>query len=261
MTRLASLQRACKTANRLWFLTTLSSALSHFTNAFRLIGVERYYEAWCELEQCEIDLDILLLNPFIEELGKTINFLNGLTKNWQSLYPYKVFFSPEMVIHREECSICGEQSGPWSKCQHRAGKVYCGHRCVRIVRKMEFRAISLVLEPVQKYSVARTFKEDGSDQFRYDAVKWVHDRLRSPFDAWSAHHTTRLRDHKEFFDLTPESDCPCDSSRSYQSCCATRDGVISPHIQISFESPPPKELDSFIFFNSGSSPAKDPAGA
>lgn len=226
-------------ANKAWFLYTLIDANIDFIDAFGKIKSENYYEAWCKLERIEINLSNLIDNQFYDFEVLRVKDLALTVSNWQALYPYAVFLSPEMIIKREICSICGLDVNPWSKCSHISGKVYTGKFCYRIVKEMSFLGISLVHTPVQKYSVAFTSDEEGNtvDHYDYSIVKFAADRLQSAFDTWSYYWTTAHHPHSLFSDIKPTDGCPCESGREYRKCCLMKPGVVRPHIEFEFEKP------------------------
>ncbi len=106
--------------------------------------------------------------------------------------------------------------------------------------------MSLVRDPVQKYSVPFTSGPDGNtiDHYDYSIVKFLIDRLASPFDEWSYYWTTAYHPHDMFADRDRDGSCPCESGQTYANCCATKPGVMRPHIQFSFEKTPPNELSN-----------------
>lgn len=166
-------------ANKSWYLYTLTARLVDYLAAYSDIKTEAYYKAWCALERIEISVANLKRNRFIEELREHADALGVLIAAWQALYPYHIFFSPEIIIKREKCSVCGLDVSPWDDCGHRRGYVYSGVPCHYNVVDMEFRGVSLVSDPVQKFSVPFTSDENGEkvDQYDYSPVKFVADRL------------------------------------------------------------------------------------
>jgi hypothetical protein len=239
-------------ANRAWFLRKVVVVRTNYISAIQDFREERYYEGWCKLEQVEIDLDTLQKNPFYNCDMYDVEYLAEQVRQWQSLFPYKVFLSPEMIIRRRECSICGQSVDPWSSCRHEVFKVYNGKECYRIIKDCELLGVSLVLDPVQKYSVARVFTEDSdgkkTDQFNYSPIKFVTDRISSAFSRWSVERTHRRQPHNLF--MVKEGDpCPCESGRLSRDCCLREDGVLRPHLQFDFDEPPPAHLSSYEFIH------------
>lgn len=248
-------------ANKAWFLRTVAEARGRFVGAFQLINQGECYKAWCDLEKVEIALPWLMRNPFYEPKTFNVEELMAKVAQWQSLFPYKVFFSPGFIHKKKHCSICETVITPWSSCTHERGFVYGGRACTHVVTMSEFLEISLVLDPVQKYSVGFAGVDaDGNrvDHHDYSIVGFLADRLASPFDEWTADWTEAYHPHAMFPDATPEGPCPCESGRSYKSCCQLRQGVIRPHIQFGLAKTPPRELPNAAFAGYGgrNGPAK-----
>jgi hypothetical protein len=240
-------------ANKAWFLHKTADIRLSFILCFERLKKHDFYKAWCDLEQIEIGLDRLSNNPFYDISRFQVEELQTLVAAWQSLFPYHVFFSPEFLISKEECGICGAGSDPWSACQHRKGFVYGGRECIRIVKGAKLLSISLVLDPVQKYSVLFTQDAEGkrSDQYDYSIVTFVAERIASPFDGWSAHWTEAHHPHEIFHDLGTQNPCPCESGRRYNDCCLPKPGVVRPHLQIVFEKHPPTNLPNAVLAGYG----------
>lgn len=216
-------------ADRAWFLNRVAQSYGGYVACFEQMCNGAFYEAWCGLERVEIALMGLFRNPIFSVSDFSISDLQARVARWQSLYPYKVFFSPGFLHKKKECSLCHVVVTPWSSCEHEVGKVYAGRECFRIVTESEFVEISLVLDPVQKYSVALAGRDkDGNpcDHHDHSIAQFLVERLASPFDNWSADWTEALHPHAMFPDATPNGACPCGSGRAYRKCCLERSGVI-----------------------------------
>jgi SEC-C motif len=231
-------------ANAAWFLKEYLNSHYEYLVAFEEIKAGEYYKAWCRLERVEITLRDMMRNPIVgyEEFGPEPLF--DLVARWQSLYPYNVFFSPEIFIKRETCSICGQVVDPWTDCGHRRGLLYKGEICHLNVTDCEFKRVSIVADPVQKFSVAFTADEEGNriDQYDYAPVKFVADRLTAPFDGWSMTWTYAYHPHSMFPSASPDGPCPCGSGKKYATCCLHEPGVKRPHMQVTFETCPHTSL-------------------
>lgn len=231
--------------NKRWFLIQFVRAMSEYVSAFSDMRAKRFYPAWCTLERAEIAFKALLRNTFFEPENFRVAECLSLVGAWQELFPYTVFFSPGMKVLRAECSICGEARHIDTFCGHVTGKVYAGKFCARVIKKAELREVSMVLKPVQKYSVAFADAEDPS---RYALAAGVLDLLSGPFDRWRVRWTTRLHPHELFSHVAPSEACPCGGSASYEVCCGTKGGVSRPHADVLLEKrpaegvPPPKLL-------------------
>ncbi|MBV9063594.1 MAG: SEC-C domain-containing protein [Alphaproteobacteria bacterium] len=237
-------------ADRFWFLHKVASIRHRYIQCIEEIKAAKYYEAWCDLERVEIELSWLRKNPFYDPKDFDVIALEEQVSNWQSLFPYTIFFSPAFLEKRKECGICRAVVDPWTDCGHEIGKVYGGRECVHMVTKAEPLEISIVLDPVQKYSVAHSvLDKDGNsvDHHDYSPVKFVADRLHSPFDGFRIHKTKAWHPHSRYPETPPENPCPCESGRRYADCCQTKPGVLRPHFQVMFEKPPPSNMPAIVF--------------
>ncbi len=237
-------------ANELWVIKEIYQIQNHYLKAFSLLKSKEYYKAWCQLENCEISLFFLLKNYFVDKRDEfRIKFISETVKYWQGLFPYKIFGSPEMLEKAVECSICGKIMKPRNKCKHKIGYLYHGQLCLGKVTDMEFLGLSLVENPVQKYSVIfPTNQETGEqeDRLNYSPVNFVIDRLASPLDSWSYSKTFKRFTKAELSNYSLEKPCPCKSTKTYKECCYLKGFVDVPHLDVKFEKVPPKELPNYI---------------
>jgi len=243
-------QRDESNANSAWFASTVIHAYRAFCDAFDLMRSGNYYDAWCLLERIEIALDNLERNSQFADSDFKLECLRQRVEAYQSLFPYKLFFSPEMIVRRHECSICHADVTPWSDCGHEPGVVYMGQCCYRIARDVELLSISLVTNPVQKYSVIRSVSDENGNEYdpnNYSQVAFVVSRLTSPFDGWSAHWTQAYHPHALFPGMADDDPCPCGSGITYSNCCRKRPGVIRPHLHVEFDNPPPSDRPNIEF--------------
>lgn len=236
----------CNLANRAWFLKAVAETRSSMIAAIRQIQDTQQKDGWCTLEQVELGCRALRRNAFLRLDDYEVLELLEQVERWQSLFPYRVFASPEFVIETARCSICKTLSSPWSGCDHAPGRVYCGESCHRIIEGMHLKSVSLVLEPVQKFSVMIMHRDDGSDPMDYSLVDWVAKRVRSPFDRWNIAWTIETHPH-HLFSARPDDPCPCESGKFYGSCCLYTRGVKRPHAQFDFPNPPPSDLPDFEY--------------
>lgn len=225
--------RNCEEANIAWFLESVCSSRLDMISVWENINSGNFYDAWVTLEHIEICSRWLIKNPFLDLDFFGVIRLAKSAENWQSLYPYRVFISPEFIVKSEECSICGQSMGPWSDCSHKVGNVYCGEFCSRIVKDVDIGHVSLVSDPVQKYSAIIPKTEDGSDPMDYRLVEWVAMRCDGPFSDWMPKRGKRIHPHSAF-DQGPSDLCPCRSEKRYDVCCLDKVGVEAPHIDIVF---------------------------
>ncbi len=234
----------CGTADRAWFLHKVAATRFQYITCFQQIRDGGFYQAWCGLEQVEIGLGALKRNSFYDLSDFLIDDLLDRVHSWQQLYPYKYFCSPSYIVRESECNICGSDVTGLRRCIHDTGNVYCGRECHTLVKKATPVEISLVTNPVQKYSVPFLLEKDGKtiDQYNYSIVAFVAERLASPFDEWSAKWTAAHHPHNLFKNCSPDGECPCGSGRFYNACCLPKPGVMKPHLQVTFARAPSLSL-------------------
>ncbi|MBY5524295.1 hypothetical protein HFO62_33825 [Rhizobium leguminosarum] len=211
--------------NRLWFIEAFTDGTKLYLEAYRQIRRGVYFKGWCTLEQAELAFARLEDNPIIPELIPLVERRADLIALWQSTFPYRYFASPGMVLKRWACSICGKHSTPVDPCGHIPNRVYAGELCYRRILDYEPREVSIVTDPVQKYSVLQL-------DYDYSVVKYVQDHLTGPFHEWSGEWTHKRHPHKHFTDRPLDGLCPCNSKLRYSECCLPTDGVRLPHFQM-----------------------------
>jgi hypothetical protein len=216
-------------ANEAWHLESVAQVRGNMCRLFEKMRAGDYRGAWPELEQVEILLDVMLFNAILPD-EFAVGELREMVGRWQALYPYQVFASPEMVVRREECSICGEVTSPMRSCKHQPRRVYAGEVCARKITKADIVGLSLVRDPVQKYSVMIP----DPDPHDYARVRFLAERVQGPFSRWTMHTVSKLHPHDLFVGWAKSGPCPCDSGDRYADCCLTRPGVALPHDQVSF---------------------------
>ncbi|WP_377701304.1 hypothetical protein [Pseudoduganella sp. UC29_71] len=233
-------------AKRFWIAEAISHSQLIFENAFELMKEHRFYDAWCKLEECEITIASLERHFAVRPPDRhRIGYIRDMVERWQSLYPYKIFFSPEILKQRVECSICDTKVSLRNPCGHEKGQIYDGEQCYHIVTKCEFLSISAVENPVQKYSVGFLASENGSgprDHYDYAHPRFAIDRLASPYHGWYTEDQTRTIQQSSLSHHPPSARCPCGSGNEFGCCCKSKPEVVVPHLQFIFSVPPPPEL-------------------
>ena len=233
-------------AFQLWCAQTIDSIQRGFIAAFNNLKAGSFYEAWCQFERCEVEILSLKRHyPNTKEDPHRISYIDQMICRWQALYPYKVFFSPELLKKRMECSICGARVSPRSHCGHEKSKIYRGEMCYHKVTEVDMLGISLVQDPVQRYSVAflSTGKDgDPVDHYDYGNINFLVERLDSAFHGWNSHLTTRAISASELAHLNPAQPCPCLSGKNFGDCCNGKSEITVPHLQFQLHVQPSKNL-------------------
>jgi hypothetical protein len=221
-------------AKWIWTLENILLVQNEYHRSFELLKTGQYYEAWCELEKAEITLNSLEPHLSIETDRFGLCEIKDKVLKLQSLFPYKIFMSPEILILEEKCSICGAIITPRKQCEHKVGEIYAGAFCFRLVTKMQPIGMSFVEKPVQKYSVPFLHDEKTNqkvDQYDYSLLKYLMTKIHAPFEKWRYEISERLLPHSKFFALGRNDRCPCGSGEKYKKCCLLREGVKQTHYE------------------------------
>lgn len=235
-------------AKRLWCLEETLDVQTTYLRAFELLKAGSYYSAWCKLEDAELGLLRLEKHQSFDRFQ--LAFISDAVRRFQRLFPYKMFVSPEFVKLEKRCSICDEVVTIRKPCGHRVGEIYDGEICGRVVTKVKAIGLAMVERPLQKYSVMFLSDPRGGasiDHYDYAVVKYLIERLASPFDGWDFAWTKRRHSHSRFRDVGRNRPCPCESGKKYKRCCLSEDGVLRPHCQFTFDSPPVPESLTTVY--------------
>lgn len=232
-------------AKESWCYEQLLDIQDKYIDAFMLIKNGLYYDAWCLLERIEIKINALERHPTNMETEFHIGFIKKHTLQYQKLYPYKIFGSPEILEIKKVCNICNKPISIRNNCGHRVGEIYDGIECFRIVTESELLAFAFVENPVQKYSVPFSVDpqtKKSIDQYDYRVLKYLAQRLSSPFHGWDMINKQRLQPHSKYSDIGRNAPCPCGSGNKYKKCCLDKEGVYRPHIDFTLQVVPDKAL-------------------
>lgn len=224
-------------AKAIWGIETSLMIQSGFIQAFQECKQKAFYKAWCSFERVEhavLTLERHFPTPHFDPFK--IRYIWKHTKKFQSIFPYKLFISPEFVKQKIFCSICGKRVSLRSHCGHRIGQIYNGELCSRILKEFQLAGMALVTNPVQKYSVAFAGQDDPD---RYPLLQYLIEALSSPFHEWNVTEETQRHPHSHFKHVGRNEKCPCGSEKKYKKCCLQAEGVLRPHFQFTFSVPPP----------------------
>lgn len=238
-------------ANTFFVYKEIYQSHLNYVTTFNLLKKHDFYNAWCLLETIEIALVTIKDNiEYIDNAGEFgIDFLTNMVRNWQALFPYKIFFSSRELIKELKCSICNQKRHLINDCGHVKGRVYNGVLCVDIVVDFEIITYDIVSNPVNKYSVP--FSSDG-DNHSYSELKFVLNYIKSEHQIFFVKKgMLKYKNHNGV--SSPTYRCPCNSSfKSYEECCLSKKYLYIPHIAIDF--PLPLNVDPFFNFGNNHNP-------
>lgn len=230
-------------ANNIWRASESLDVNILFIKAFDNLKNGNYREAWNLLERCEVNCSFIERNSDEEFLSESrVLFIKKTVENFQSLYPYCVFASPGFTVGYYTCSICGHKIRPRSRCEHKKGMLYNGELCLHEGHDLDFREISIVSKPVQKYSVIH---DDSTLDF--SVLEHLISFLDHAFEEWRYEKKTMSFPRERFSSVRDSDKCPCKSGLEFKECCLEKEEIDIPHIDFLFSKEIPKEKQSIKF--------------
>ena len=242
-------------AKACWCLEQIGTAQERFVLGFAAAKQDDFHTFWCNLERVEAALHFLEPHypTWLPEFG--LRHLSVHVAGFQELFPYRLFLSPGMIVKRFICSICGQPMKLRGGCGHVVGEIYNGEMCCRVLKDVELLEVSIVENPVQKYSVL--FGPDIA--YDYGPVRYVVRGLRSPWHEWRCELSDIVEAPERFPGTSPDSDCPCESGQRYDDCCKRKPRIRRRYEVLFAEDPPPeltKSTASWSFIVKGNPVAK-----
>lgn len=237
-------------AKNIWCLEQILDIHHSFVEAFFDIKRGAYYQGWTKLEKTEIIIGHLERHFDISNDDYHIASILRYTEQFQSLFPYTLFISPGFIHKSKSCSVCKAQISLRHPCGHVKGEIYGGEMCYHLMDELEPLEVSIVPNPVQKYSVLWTRQVDGQfiDHYDYSGLAYTIAELQGPYDDWELKHTHK-REYNKLFPGTGRNErCPCNSGKKYKSCCLRKSSELRPHIEVIYKFPLEREPLSFEEF-------------
>jgi hypothetical protein len=236
-----------KNLKEIWCFEKIVAIQKIYLLAFYKLKSREYYEAWCFLGEIEIYLNQLFRHLNTEDyLFPVVDFIKYHSLQYQSLFPYIYFSSPEFIIKNKICSICHKKNSIRHSCRHKNGEIYDGEMCYQIWDGIKLVLVAIVKFPVQKFGVF--FYSDYEtrkkvDHYDYSLLEYLMSGLQSPFHSWEVYNTTIRHPHSKYLHIEPDDYCPCKSGKKYNHCCLAEPGVLGPHYQFVLSVPAPKEIE------------------
>lgn len=173
-----------------------------------------YEEAWNALDRCDMNISFLEKNYCVADEKMEDFHVNGIEDDCQKLFPlfpYKIFFSREQIIKKEKCSICGNFISVRNPCEHKIGKLYMGKMCLREVVDFEFLGVSMVLNPFDRYAIAKV----QGKKFDFSLLDYISLRIH-PYSKWSYKIENKLL--TQYNKIGRNDKCPCGSGKKFKFC-------------------------------------------
>lgn len=217
------------TANEVWKIEQISGIWNMYINAFSILKEKsNHQEVWNTLAQIEIKIGSLRKHYNVSDQYKLL-FIESTVREFQKLFPYKLFTSRESIIKETRCSICGQIRSLRNPCGHIKGELYNGEMCYREITDMEFIAIALVSNPVDKYAVI----DIQGEEYSYKLLDTFIENLEKPFDKWKV-DIIKIKD-PVYKKVGRNKPCPCGSGIKYKKCCMKSGNDMMDHFEFSLQ--------------------------
>ena len=212
-------------ANYCWCLRQIFTIQNGFLCVYDYLRNKNFVDAWTKLDHIDIELGFLEDNFFIDPQNDRFNliFIGRIIKEYQKLFPYKHFFSRENIIKSEKCSICGQPISLRKHCGHKPGKLYMGEMCLREITDMEFKAVAIVTDPFDKYSLVSI----PNKEYDYGMLEWLMSYIKSPYDDFFVE--TKKEKLPEYRKTGRNDLCPCGSGKKYKKCHMGKPSELMDH--------------------------------
>lgn len=227
-------------AKQIWIYETIHEIQRFYLNAFNLLKIKNYYDAWCQLERIEITFSFLKKHFAFDKVQYHLWSIERAVKNLQVIYPYRIFLSSEILKKRETCSVCNKEASIRNPCGHVVGDIYNGEMCYRTVTEAEILGASIVENPGNKYSVAFIRSErtnETIDQYNYATLDYLFQLIESPDESWDLEVSQREVTKADYGNANRNDPCPCNSGKKFKHCCIGRIGEKYPHYEFLVKNP------------------------
>ncbi|AKB31897.1 SEC-C motif domain protein [Methanosarcina siciliae HI350] len=174
-----------KISKAAWCLKVIGHIQDCFISAFNYMHEDYFYKGWCRLIECETSTEYLDRHFSDKNKDFGIEHIRFQVKEFQKVFPYKLFLSPSFVAKKVFCSICDQEITPLRYCGHEFGEIYDGKLCFRYYDDIEANHVLICPNPKHKYAVVFT----ETVFYNYGIIKYLIDHLKSPWDSWYCEET------------------------------------------------------------------------
>ena len=132
-------------ANRLLGCECVANSLLNELQMWLMLKQEEPEKAWNHL--CNAQMEAVHAGRAHDSFQHLEQHNHRLEEIEQTEFPSRVFVSPGIIVHKQECSICSED---YDECEHLAGIPYMGEFCCIIARDATYDHWAIVKNPADK---------------------------------------------------------------------------------------------------------------
>lgn len=207
-----------KLANAQYVANLYMKLLCQLSSYFKSLNEKEYRESWNILQDCLDSAFWIGQYTIIEHRYEISQFVDLLT-GYESLYPFKVFASTEMIITKSECSICGK---PFQSldCPHIKGTLYWGEVAIENVTEIkELQAVAMVSHPLDKRCVMELSDDTRTKEEKFQLLNEFLEQPISAFQLFSIEIQKTRRQHLDIKIVGRNDKCSCGSRKKFKNCC------------------------------------------
>lgn len=205
-------------ANAQYVANLYMKLLCQLSSYFKSLKEKEYRESWDILQDC-LDSAFWIGKYTIIENRYEISQIVDLLIGYESLYPFKVFASTEMIITKSECSICGK---PFQSldCPHIKGNLYWGEVAIENITEIkELQAVAMVSHPLDKRCVVELSDDTRTKEEKFHLLNGFIEQQIPAFQLFSIEIQKTSRQRQDIKIVGRNDKCPCGSGKKFKNCC------------------------------------------
>lgn len=210
---------------------------------FALLQKGNYRQSWDRLQDC-LD-EIYGVGQFVDINHRfELPFLKKLLKQYEKMYPYEIFVSPEFAVTKSECSICGKPMNSLL-CPHIRGNLYWGEMaCENVLKIKEINSTALVSNPLDKRCIIELSDDDRAESEKFVILdKFCNEKVYG-FQLFQIKHNKLLKRDESVKKQNANELCLCGSGKKFKKCCKSKMYYEHHQYQIFLE-----EKCKFVYFD------------
>lgn len=210
---------------------------------FALLQKGNYRQSWDRLQDC-LD-EIYCVGQFVDINHRfELPFLKKLLKQYEKMYPYEIFVSPEFAVTKSECSICGKPMNSLL-CPHIRGYLYWGEMaCENVLKIKEINSMALVSNPLDKRCIIELSDDDRAESEKFVILDKFCNEKVYVFQLFQIKHNKLLKRDESVKKQNANELCLCGSGKKFKKCCKSKMYYEHHQYQIFLE-----EKCKFVYFD------------
>lgn len=210
-----------KLANSTYVTKKYFHLFGSLASYFALLQKRNYRQSWDRLQDCLDEIydvgQFVYINHRFE-----LPFLKKLLKQYEKMYPFEIFVSPEFAITKSECSICGKPMNNLS-CPHIRGNLYWGEMaCEKVLEIKEINSAVLVSNPLDKRCLIELADDDRTENEKFLMLDKFCNKRIYRFQMFQIKHNKFFERDENVKKQKANELCLCGSGKKFKKCCRAK---------------------------------------